>query len=139
MHTTLSLTYCQVLATNIPTAESLKLTSSAIPGPSAPEQPPILSTQTPLKRDDWMSLPLTTPSLPDDIRKHIKVTDESMTDDYGDASGGQRTLGGGIDFFSNLGTDIKRKPFQERPDPDQVSHSYCSMLNYPLTQTIARD
>ncbi|KAF8237164.1 hypothetical protein L208DRAFT_1421678 [Tricholoma matsutake] len=109
----------KVLATNIPTAESLKLTSSAIPGPSAPEQPPILSTQTPLKRDDWMSLPPTTPSLPDDIRKHIKVTDESMTDDYGDASGGQRTLGGGIDFFSNLGTDVKRKPFQERPDPDQ--------------------
>jgi hypothetical protein len=119
-----------VLATDISTAESLKLTSSAVAGPSDPKLPPQLSTETPLKRDDWMLLPPTAPSLPADSRQYIQVTDESMTDEYGEASGGQRTVGGGIDFFSSLGTDIKRKPRPERPDPDQVSCSCYAMLNY---------
>jgi hypothetical protein len=73
-----------------------------------------------------MLLPPTAPSLPVDTRKHIQVTDESMTDDYGEASGGQHTLDGGIDFFSSLGTDVKRKPRPEQPDPDRVSYSRCS-------------
>ena len=106
----------------------MKLTTSAIAGPSDPEKPPNLSTETPLKRDEWL-LPPIAPSIPTDIRKQIQVNDESMTDEYGEASGNQRTLGGGIDFFSSLGTDVKRKPRSERPDPDQVSSSCCSSLD----------
>jgi len=133
----LPLTCYQVLATDIPAAESLKLTSSAIAGPSDPKQPPNLSTETPLKRDDWMLLPPTAPSIPSEIRKDTQVTDGSMTDDYGEAFGGQRTLGGGIDFFSTLGTDVRKKPRPERPDPNQVSCLRCLMLNCGLTRISA--
>jgi hypothetical protein len=118
MHT--ALTYCQILAANIPTADSLKLTSSAMPGPSDPKQPPNLSAETPLRRDEWMLLPPTIPSVPTDTRKHIQVND-AMTDDYGEPSGGQRTLVGGIDYFSSLGTDGGRKARPDRPDPDRVA------------------
>ena len=41
----------QVLTTNIPTAESLKLTSQA---PAPVTGLPSLATETPIKRDDWM-------------------------------------------------------------------------------------
>ncbi|KAF9464145.1 CwfJ C-terminus 1-domain-containing protein-like protein [Collybia nuda] len=106
----------RVLATTIPTAESLKLVSSAVAGPSDAELPPNSITETTLKRDDWMLLPTTVPTLPTDAR--LKA-DDSMTDDYGEPSDGRRTLGGGVDFFSSLGTDTKRKPKLQRPDPDK--------------------
>lgn len=77
-----------------------------------------------------MLLSTITPSLPPDVKRQLTVAGESMTDDYGEVSGNQRTLGSGIDFFSSLGTDIKRKPRPERPDPDRVS---CS--HYPLSNT----
>lgn len=64
-----------------------------------------------------MLLPTTIPTLPADARVE---PDDSMTDDYGEPSEGRRTLGGGVDFFSSLGTDIKRKPKPQRPDPDKV-------------------
>ncbi|KAG6897766.1 hypothetical protein C0992_011435 [Termitomyces sp. T32_za158] len=93
-----------VLAADIPTAKSLKLTSSAIAGPSDPMLPSNTNTETPLQRDEWMLLPLTAPILPaEDERK---------------AEMGAGTLGGGVDFFSSLGTDRKKKR-PERPAPDQ--------------------
>jgi hypothetical protein len=112
----------------------LKLTSSAVADPSGPELPPNRSTETPLKRDDWMLLPPTVPTVPADSGKHIQVT-ESLTDDYGEASGGHSTLGGGVDFFTSLGTDMKRKPRQERPNVDQVRSSRCSVLKRMLSES----
>ncbi|KAG6819995.1 hypothetical protein H0H93_006698 [Arthromyces matolae] len=107
----------KVLTTEIPTAKSLKLTSSAIAGPSDNQLPSNTSTETPLKRDDWMLLPPSAPTLPREDQQRLETEDVSMTDDYGEPSGSQRTLGGGVDFFSSLGTDIKRKR-PERPNPD---------------------
>ncbi|KAG5641548.1 hypothetical protein DXG03_004794 [Asterophora parasitica] len=109
----------KVLATDIPTAESLKLTSSAVAGPSDPAPPPTLSTETPVQRDEWMLLPASTPTLPVEDRRQLHTDDVSITDEYGEATGGQRTLGGGVDFFSSLGTDIKRKPRPDKPNPDK--------------------
>ncbi|KAG6841263.1 hypothetical protein C0991_000403 [Blastosporella zonata] len=109
----------KVLATDIPTAKSLKLTSSAIAGSSDLKLPPNMSTETPLQRDDWMLLPPSAPTLPVADQRKLDVDDISMTDDYGEPSEGQRTLGGGVDFFSSLGTDIKKKRPQQ-PDPEKV-------------------
>ncbi|KAG6832004.1 hypothetical protein H0H92_006040 [Tricholoma furcatifolium] len=109
----------KVLATDIPTAKSLKLTSSAIAGPSDPKLPPNTTTETPLQRDEWMLLPNIAPTLPVEDRRKLEIDDVSMTDDYGEPSGGQRTLGGGVDFFSSLGTErTKKRP--EQPDPDKA-------------------
>ncbi|KAG6910699.1 hypothetical protein DXG01_008743 [Tephrocybe rancida] len=108
----------KVLAVDIPTAESLKLTSSAVAGPSDSKLPPTTSTATTLQRDDWMLLPPSIPTLPAGDKQKLDMDDVSMTDDYGEPAGGQRTLGGGVDFFSNLGTDIKKKR-PEQPDPEK--------------------
>ncbi|KAG5651193.1 hypothetical protein H0H81_009546 [Sphagnurus paluster] len=107
----------RVLATDIPTAQSLKLTSTAVAGPSDPGLPHSLATETPLQRDEWMLLPTSEPTLSVQDRRLLQTEDVSMTDDYGEAPGGQTTLGGGVDFFSSLGTDVKKKR-PERPNPD---------------------
>lgn len=92
----------RVLATDIPTAESLKLTSSVIPSQSVPPLPPSLPTELKLKRDEWM------------LQK-----EESFTEDYGEPSENARTMSGGVDFFTSLGTEIKKKPRPDKPDPDK--------------------
>lgn len=49
------------------------------------------------------------------------AADDSFTDGYGEAADGQRTLGGGVDFFSSLGKEQKRKdPNANKPNPDKV-------------------
>lgn len=59
---------------------------------------------------------------------HSKATDTSaeisMTEDYGEPSDGQRTLSGGVDFFSTLGSEVKKKPGPEKPDPTKVCIHY---------------
>ncbi|EPQ54755.1 hypothetical protein GLOTRDRAFT_77477 [Gloeophyllum trabeum ATCC 11539] len=115
----------QPLATDIPTAESLKLTSRAIEEPSDPPLPPPLRTETALKRDDWMLMPPTAPSVPTvTSTAHTPNGDESLTDDYGEPEQNQRRLDGGVDFFSSLGTERKKKPAPEKPDPEKPKISY---------------
>ncbi|KAF9049559.1 hypothetical protein BDZ89DRAFT_1242473 [Hymenopellis radicata] len=101
------------LATDIPTAESLKLKSSAEAGPST-----AAATEPKLKRDDWMMLPLSSST-----SRVQALDDESLTEDYGESSDGRRNLSGGVDFFSNMGTERKKKPTPNRPDPDKPVYS----------------
>ncbi|KAF8895271.1 CwfJ C-terminus 1-domain-containing protein-like protein [Infundibulicybe gibba] len=113
----------RVLATDIPTSESLALTSSAATGSSKSSQnPPHVSPQIGLKRDDWMMEPPMAPPNRDidASRPHRTVpNDSSLTDDYGEPES-SRPLGGDVDFFSSLGTDVKKKnPRVTRPDPDK--------------------
>lgn len=68
-------------------------------------------------------MPATTPR-----RVQPPSGDDSFTEDYGETSQNQRTLGGGVDFFSSLGTDIKKKPRTDQPDPNKASSLYASML-----------
>ena len=136
--------YLQVLATSIPTTESLKLTSSSEPGPSAPPLPPAAATESTLKRDDWMLLPKS--AVNDSSVSRVSpqqsfAGDESLTEDYGDPSGGSRS-GNGIDFFSSLGTEIKKKnPKSNKPDPDRVYRRlphkrYTTESDYSLQSVI---
>ncbi|KAJ6512106.1 CwfJ C-terminus 1-domain-containing protein-like protein [Mycena vitilis] len=109
------------IATTIPTAESLKLTSSALPKDSDPPLPRAGPTESTLKRDDWMLLPPSAPEMPAATPPRVRPPsgDESFTEDYGEAPADQRNLGGGVDFFSSLGTDIK-KARPDRPDPNKA-------------------
>lgn len=49
------------------------------------------------------------------------ATSAAMTDGYGDEEESNQTLSGGVDFFSALGTEHKRKdPMENRPDPSKL-------------------
>lgn len=74
-----------------------------------------------MKRDEWMLLPHSEPTLPRETPAVRKLAvDESLTEEYGEPSDGSRTLGGGVDFFSTLGTEVQKKPRPAKPDPDNV-------------------
>jgi len=111
----------QLLATDIPTAETLKLTSCASAGPLDPSLPPASLTETPLKRDDWMLMSSsTTVIVPTSTsRTPVPSGDDSFTEDYGDAPQA-RSLSDGVDFFSTLGTEVKRKMPASNPPEAQV-------------------
>ncbi|KAK7056976.1 Pre-mRNA-splicing factor cwf19 [Paramarasmius palmivorus] len=105
------------LATDIPTAESLKLTSNVTQE----------SSESTLKRDEWMLAPTTSTSsnISTSASSHLKIPtgDESLTEDYGELSQGRRTLSGDVDFFSSLGTEVKKKPRTDKPDLDKPAVS----------------
>lgn len=131
----------QVLATDIPTAESLKIISTA-EDVNAPPLPPTIHTESVLKRDEWMMMPPSTLVLPaEDIRAtdhrsrlSRDTGDDSLVDGYGENSNDSRNLGGGIDFFSSLGTEKKKPPRPEKPNPDKVFpafYFFCQSVNQP--------
>lgn len=106
---------------DIPTAESLKLTSRAYSKPEDPSPPTAVVAESSLKRDDWMLEPSTSSvESPAMSRSRLDGGDESLTDGYGEPSTSARTLGGGIDFFSGLGKERERKPKPDLPNPDKV-------------------
>lgn len=111
------------LAADIPTAESLKLTSHAYSKPDDPSPPRAVVAESSLKRDDWMlEQPSTSSSTPPVMPSpQLEGGDESLTDGYGEPSTSSRTLGGGIDFFSGLGKERERKPKPDLPNPDKVT------------------
>ena len=66
-------------------------------------------------------------------------TSNDMTDGYGDEESSNRTLGGGVDFFSGLGSEHKRKdPNEDKPDPSKLQVTKME-LNQQLVQGKALD
>ncbi|KAJ8581623.1 hypothetical protein M405DRAFT_832125 [Rhizopogon salebrosus TDB-379] len=53
----------------------------------------------------------------------LPTGDESLTEDYGESSSSRRPPGGDVDFFSSLGTERKRPPRPEKPNPDNIKIS----------------
>lgn len=110
------------IAADIPTAESLKLTSHAQSTPHDPSPPRAIVAESSLKRGDWMLEPSTSSAAPPMMsRPQLDGGDESLTDGYGEPSTSSRNFGGGIDFFSNLGKEKERKPKPDLPNPDKVT------------------
>ncbi|SRR5258708_1478557 len=110
----------EVLATDIPTGETFELALHATE-PTTAKLPPSLPTASPLKRDEWMLL--------EEAPSHFLSGtapvssrfpgNESLTEDYGEATTDLRTTTGAVDFFSTLGIEHKKKQ-PDRPDPDKV-------------------
>ncbi|KAI0801739.1 CwfJ C-terminus 1-domain-containing protein-like protein [Irpex lacteus] len=111
------------LATNIPSADSLKLTSRATVAPEDPPLPKPVVAESSLKRDDWMLEPPITPAVSSSIpqKRSLALADESLTEDYGDPVRDARTATGGVDFFSSLGTERQKKPKVDPTEP-KISH-----------------
>ncbi|EMD39983.1 hypothetical protein CERSUDRAFT_103886 [Gelatoporia subvermispora B] len=110
-----------VLAADIPTAESLKLKTRAETKPDDPPLPPSTRTETVLRRDEWMLMPSEEPTIPEvNSRLDLPTGEDTYTDGYGEPSQNTRNMSGGVDFFSNLGTERKRKQKEsDRPIPDK--------------------
>jgi hypothetical protein len=70
------------------------------------------------------SVPAPTRDISRDISRSAGVASSAgngMTDGYGDNQDSNRTLASGVDFFSDLGTEHKRKdPSENRPDPSKL-------------------
>ncbi|EIM85864.1 uncharacterized protein STEHIDRAFT_147469 [Stereum hirsutum FP-91666 SS1] len=124
------------LATDIPTADSLNLSSRAYSEKDDPPIPPSHSTETSLKRDEWMLEPQSTISIPTDTSKiQLAAGDDALTEGYGDLPPSTRNLGGSLDFFSTLGSERQKKPQNERPNPDKPQIS-SRELNVQLRDNI---
>ncbi|KAN0123487.1 Protein similar to CwfJ C-terminus 1 domain containing protein [Russula decolorans] len=122
------------IAADIPTAESLKLTSHAQSKPDDPSPPRAVVAESSLKRDDWMLEASTSSAVPPMMsRPQLDGGDESLTDGYGEPSTSSRDLGGGIDFFSSLGKEKERKPKPDVPNPDKL-HVSSKELNTQLKE-----
>lgn len=118
----------QLLAKEIPTAESLKLISHARAAEEDPVvPPPTTTTETKLQRDEWMLLPSSDAPIASSssrpLAQQLPSGDDVYTDGYGEPSDSGRTHDGTVDFFSSLGTEKKRKPQPDKPDPDKVFHT----------------
>lgn len=81
-------------------------------------------------------LPPSATSIPESSRpnassriSHMDVDagQESYTEDYGEAPSNSRTGAGGVDFFSSLGTEKKKAPRPDKPDPEKVCVHYLSV------------
>ena len=58
----------------------------------------------------------TAPAEPSSSKLMMPTGNESLTEDYGDPVENGRTMGGGVDFFSGLGTERKKKPKENKVD-----------------------
>ena len=117
----------QVAGSCIPTSDSLKLTSN--PSTSNDPLPPsTVSDSENQQRDTWMLEPASTTSdsPSQSLRSHdiplgvgtSSTGQEGMTNNVGNEEG---NLLSGVDFFSTLGTEHKRKdPMENRPDPSKL-------------------
>jgi hypothetical protein len=102
----------QPLATDIPTADSLRLTSHVATPADGSSLPEITTAQPALKRDEWMLEPSHTPASSSSIpqKRALALEDQSLTEEYGEPSTNIRSAIGGVDFFSSLGTERQKKP-----------------------------
>lgn len=109
------------LAANIPTAESLKLTSRAVTEASDPLLPPSTTTESKLKRDDWMLDPTATPVIPDiQSRMPPGIPDDDTSMDVSPDGIPLKAIPATSDFFSSLGTELRPKAPPKNPDQDKV-------------------
>ena len=120
----------QPLAADIPSAADLQLKTRAEERPGDPPLPPPTRSETVLKRDEWMLMPPSTPTIPISPSRGTPM-DEDPMDGYGEPSSNARTTGGSVDFFSSLGSERKKKPQPDRPDPDKVRPP-PPLTSYPI-------
>ena len=95
-----------------------------------PELPHATTSESKQQREDWMLLepsapviPLQTPPL------HSIDHSNSLTEGYGENTASGRTSSGGVDFFSSLGTERRRKD-NNKANLETVCNLFHSTLLY---------
>ncbi|WWD16329.1 hypothetical protein CI109_100755 [Kwoniella shandongensis] len=125
-------------ASKIPTSDSLPLRSN----PSNPKADLPYQTATgsnARERDSWMLEPTegSSSTVPEPSRDipHTAESGSGLTDGYGEEQLSNRNLGGGMDFFSSMGTERKRKdPNEGKPDPSKLVVDKRFELNHQLLE-----
>ncbi|KAK8861747.1 hypothetical protein IAR55_002570 [Kwoniella newhampshirensis] len=125
-------------ASKIPTSDALPLTSNPSHASTALPTKSAAGSQA-QERDSWMLDPAEAPSstVPVPTRDIPQSADSTagMTEGYGDEQVSNRNLGGGMDFFSSMGTERKRKdPNEGKPDPSKLVVDKRFELNHQLLQ-----
>lgn len=123
----------EIAVSNVPTADSLPLKSQVEHANASLPHSTTTGTER-RERDSWMldpgaidAPPTAASSSSSAPRSAALPTSGSrdLTDGYGDEETSNRTLGGGVDFFSSLGTEHKRKdPDANKPDPAKPGVDY---------------
>ena len=131
--------YQQEAVSNIPTAESLPI-KSQVEKADAPLPPATTAGTHRRERDSWMLDPgsiATTSTVPmptRDVPRNAGTGTRDLTDGYGEQESDGRILDGGVDFFSSLGTEHKRKDINEgKPDPAKPPIDHRE-LNHQLVE-----
>lgn len=136
----------QSAVANAPATAGMSLQSHASEHPAAALPGSTATESKTRERDSWMlepteAAPPTTsnPFAERNIPKSAGLTAArsqavDMTDGYGEEESSGRTLGGGVDFFSALGSEHKRKdPNEDKPDPSKLQVTKME-LNQQLVQ-----
>ena len=133
---------------NAPASAGMDLQSHASEPAAAPLPETTASGSQTRERDSWMleptisappaiSNPFTERSTPKSAglpSGRSQPISDDMTDGYGEEVSSGRTLDGGVDFFSALGSEHKRKdPNDDKPDPSKLQVTKME-LNQQLVQ-----
>lgn len=133
---------------NVPSSAGLPLRSHASEPAKAPLPESTATGSGPQERQAWMLEPsitappvISNPFAERNIPRSAGVASvrsepvsSDMTDGYGEEEGNNRNLGGGVDFFSGLGTEHLRKdPKADRPDPTKLQ-LHSTELNKQLLE-----
>lgn len=133
---------------DVPSSAGLPLKSHASEPAAGPLPGSTASGSKPRERDSWMleptvdASPVTSnPFAERNIPKsagapsgRLQTMSSDMTDGYGEDESGGRTLDGGVDFFSALGSEHRRKdPQEDKPDPSKLQVTKME-LNQQLVQ-----
>ncbi|CCA76281.1 hypothetical protein PIIN_10276 [Serendipita indica DSM 11827] len=121
------------VTTTIPTGASLDIVSTAMESPNDPKLPHPATTESKLQREEWMMMETSDPVLPTQTPPlHSAARGDSLTEGYGDSESSNRTPSGHVDFFSNLGTEHKRKEPKNRLNPETAPKVSSRELNPEL-------
>ena len=80
-----------------------------------PALPHATTTESKPQREEWMLLQPSEPVVPlQSPPLHSLDHGDTLTDGYGEKSSGNRTASGGVDFFSSLGTEHRKKDVKDK-------------------------
>jgi hypothetical protein len=97
--------------------------------PDDPPLPPTHAQESKLKRDDWMLMGSAGPSTSTSVAAHASTRASGIPDDMGapELAGPSTSTHG--DFFSEMGTERKRKPKPDVPDPEKATSPTISSVH----------
>jgi hypothetical protein len=107
----------------------LDLHSTAVVNKNDPPLPPSTTSESKQQREEWMLLDPSEPVIPQPTPPlHSLTHSDSLTEGYGENTASGRTLSGGVDFFSSLGTEHRKRETKDRHNPETVRHHFISIF-----------
>jgi hypothetical protein len=94
-----------------------------------PPLPHSTTSESKQQREEWMLLDPSEPVIPQPTPPlHSLTHSDSLTEGYGENTASGRTLSGGVDFFSSLGTEHRKRENKDKHNPETVRHYSTSIF-----------